>query len=700
MGLRDDEWQLIRLKLGREPTKAERAIFESHWSEHCSYKSTRSWLKLLPTKAPWVLRGPGLDAPLIKITDRLLVTFKIESHNHPSAIDPYNGAATGVGGIIRDILTVRAKPVALLVNLHFGPLDDQHARWIARNVVRGISDYGNRVGVPVVGGDTIFDQSFTRNPIVLATCVGVVEEEAVPKGDIAPGDFLLVAGSYTDRSGLGGSAFASKGLSGESEEDLGAVQVADPLMGKLIIDLVQEARGCVKYIKDLGGGGLATAAVELAEQTGLGLELDLDNVHLADPTMEPAEILASETQERMVFVVDAKGLECLKRLADKLDVPISVVGRFTEAPGVMVRWKGQKVAEIPPELYRAPDVRWPMRENKRSGTLEIPFVPIEKTAELVLSSPNVADKAIIYTQFDSTVGVRTVFRPGEADAAVVKLFEEGNIGVAIKGESNPRYSYLDPYLGAINSFVKAYRNVASVGAKPLAAVDSINVGNPEKPDRYWQFVESVRGVADAARSLGVPVVGGKVSLYNEDEEGNPIRPVVAVVILGKLDDIAHARRAIWHDGDVVRILGTTRPELGGSEYLWRVFGVVEGEPPIVDFRQELQLAELLPSLAPKVHGIHDVGLGGVLVALAKMARASGVGAEIDLCKIPATDARLDYLAYSESNGRVLIAAEEDADVPGVPLGRVWGDKLVVKCGENVLFAIKLERLSELMSLKL
>ncbi|MEZ0247983.1 MAG: phosphoribosylformylglycinamidine synthase subunit PurL, partial [Thermoproteus sp.] len=683
MSLTEAELRSIRDGLGREPTPVELALFTSHWSEHCSYKSTRRWLRRLPSKAPWVVRGPGTDAPLVEIAPGVYVTFKIESHNHPSAVDPYNGAATGVGGIIRDILTVGARPVALLVNLHFGPLERPHARWIAQNVVRGISDYGNRVGVPVVGGETWFDEAFTYTPIVLATCVGVVRAEEVPRGGVEPGDVLVVAGSGADRSGLGGSAFASKVLTGE--EDLGAVQVADPLMGKRLIDVVQEARTCVRYIKDLGGGGLATALAELAEWFGLGIEVDLDRIHMGDRDMGPAELLMSETQERLVFVVSEVQLKCLEELLDKYDVPHSAIGRFVNDRRIVLKWRGEVVGDVPVELAaRAPELDWPVEPYEPPPLPELPEPPLEKAIELVLSSPNIAKKEAIYQRFDFDVGVRTAVKPGEGDAAVIKLYELGNLGLAVKGDANPRYTYLSPKLGAANALVKAYRNVATVGATPLAAVDSINVGSPARA--YWQFREAVEGLAEAAGELGVPIVGGKVSLYNE-YNGEPIKPVVTVVVLGRIDDVSRAKRAVWSDGDKIFLWGSTRAEIGGSEYLYRVFGLTAGVPPSIDYAREREIARLMPQLVGHITGATDVGVGGLATALAKMAVNSGVGAVVDVCKAPGGATRIDYLLFSESNGRVVLAGSEG---PGVPLGEAGGEELVYRCGDTIIYRKRVE----------
>ncbi|ABL87284.1 phosphoribosylformylglycinamidine synthase subunit II [Pyrobaculum islandicum DSM 4184] len=693
MGLTQRELEIIRERLGREPTAAELAFFTSHWSEHCSYKSTKMWLRELPGSAPWVVRGRGTDAPLVEVAHGLYVSFKIESHNHPSAVDPYNGAATGVGGIIRDILTVGATPIALLVNLHFGPPEDPHAKWIFSNVIKGISDYGNRVGVPVVGGETWFDEDFTYTPIVLATCVGVVEAEAVPKGYVEPGDYIVVAGLGADRSGLGGSAFASKTL--EGGEDLGAIQVADPLMGKKLIDVVKEVSRCVKFIKDLGGGGLATALAELSHWFSLGVEFHLDKLHVRDASALPEELLISETQERLIFVISPRDLPCLEEALRKYEVPYSIPGRFVKSDRVLVMWKGVKIVDIPISLADgAPEILWPQEPYQPSDIPEIPEPPIDKAIDIVLSSPNVAKKESIYMRFDFDVGVRTAVKPGEGDAAVLKLYQRGQLGLVVKGDANPRYTFLDPRLGAANAFVKAYRNVAVVGGVPLAAVDSINVGSPERPQVYWRFVQAVQGLKEAATELEVPIVGGKVSLYNE-YMGRPIKPTVAVVVLGKIDDVSKANRALWHDGDKIYIWGVTKGEVGGSEYLKRVHGILAGRPPSIDYAAEKEIVAVIQSWLGKISGATDVGLGGLITALAKMAINSGIGGEIDVCKAPAETTRLDYLLFSESNGRFIATGAEG---PGVAIGEAYGEEFVVKCGGTLIYKRGVEELKRLMSL--
>ncbi|ABW01508.1 phosphoribosylformylglycinamidine synthase subunit PurL [Caldivirga maquilingensis] len=666
MGLTSDEAKIIINTLGRNPTEAEWLIFEAEWSEHCSYKSSRAWIRLLPSKSPLVIRGSGLDAPIIRINN-IAVTFKIESHNHPSAVDPYDGAATGVGGIVRDILTTGLRPIALLDNLHLGSLDNQRSLWLSRNIIKGISDYGNRIGVPVVGGETWFDESFNNNPIVLVTCIGAGDFKRVIWGEGKVGDLVLVVGNDTGRDGMLGSSFASRELS--SSDDIGAVQVGNPLLEKLLIDALMELgeRGLVKAIKDVGGGGLATALSELAHQLGLGIEVDLTNIRLRDE-LKPEEILVSESQERMIIVVDPSRLSYVEAVLRKYEVGFDLIGKLTNDGKFTAYYKGIKLIDLPLDLITNPPE--PIRKYTEPVYLmrlrRIPPLPSVKFNEALIkvaSSPNLASKEVIYTQYDYEVGVRTVIKPGRAGATVLRLLEEdggdGKLGIAVKADSNPRYSYLNPFTGAANSLAKAYRNVASVGAKPIAAVDSINVGNPEKPDKYWYFVKTVEGLTWMGNALGIPFVGGKVSFYNEDSvTGASIKPVVAVAVLGVVNDYAKAiEGGLTGEGWLV-IIGDTGPELGGSEFLHSVHGLVAGEPPEPKPLSEVKNANLVMQLINNglAKAVMDVGVGGLAAALIKMSIIGGVGFTVDLSKAPLTQGLNDpvTVAFSETNARYII----------------------------------------------
>jgi phosphoribosylformylglycinamidine synthase len=565
--LTPEEVEEIRRILGREPTPEELAMFEAQWSEHCSYKSSRLLLKLLPTSGSRVIVGPGRDAPAVEVFPGVAVVFKIESHNHPSAVDPYNGAATGIGGIVRDILTLGARPIALLDLLYLGKPSDPHASWIARGVVKGISDYGNRIGVPTVAGDTWFDESFNRQPLVNVACVGLARVEELVGERPRPGDLIVIVGNPTGRDGLLGSSFASRPLGEDVDRDIGAVQVADPLTEKLLIDSLAELvrRRLVRYIKDLGGGGLTTAVSEVAAEFNLGAELDLDRLHLR-AELTPLEILVSESQERMMVVVEPGRLREVEGVLEKYDLQYSVVGVFTDSGRIVARFRGRVVTDVPSrELARPRSIR---RRSKPPAEVLIGLTPVVDLPEVslpdailrVLSSPNVSSKRWIYEQYDHEVGARTVVKPGYADAAVLKLDAGDRRGIAVKGDANPRYTYLDPFNGAANSVAECFRNLIAVGASPVAIVDELNAGNPEKPEQFWYFEMMLKGLAWMAGELGLPVVGGKVSFYNEDHLGRQVKPTTTIVGVGVLEDVSRVATADFKEvGSAVVVVGTTFP---------------------------------------------------------------------------------------------------------------------------------------------
>jgi len=663
--LTPEEVEEIRRILGREPTPEELAMFEAQWSEHCSYKSSRLLLKLLPTSGSRVIVGPGRDAPAVEVFPGVAVVFKIESHNHPSAVDPYNGAATGIGGIVRDILTLGARPIALLDLLYLGKPSDPHASWIARGVVKGISDYGNRIGVPTVAGDTWFDESFNRQPLVNVACVGLARVEELVGERPRPGDLIVIVGNPTGRDGLLGSSFASRPLGEDVDRDIGAVQVADPLTEKLLIDSLAELvrRRLVRYIKDLGGGGLTTAVSEVAAEFNLGAELDLDRLHLR-AELTPLEILVSESQERMMVVVEPGRLREVEGVLEKYDLQYSVVGVFTDSGRIVARFRGRVVTDVPSrELARPRSIR---RRSKPPAEVLIGLTPVVDLPEVslpdailrVLSSPNVSSKRWIYEQYDHEVGARTVVKPGYADAAVLKLDAGDRRGIAVKGDANPRYTYLDPFNGAANSVAECFRNLIAVGASPVAIVDELNAGNPEKPEQFWYFEMMLKGLAWMAGELGLPVVGGKVSFYNEDHLGRQVKPTTTIVGVGVLEDVSRVTTADFKEvGSAVVVVGTTSPELGGSEYLYRVHGLELGEIPRPRPVSELRNSSLVLELVRRglALAVHDIGLGGLGAALAEMSVLGGVGVEVDLERVPCRGClRVDEVVFSETQARYVI----------------------------------------------
>jgi len=662
-----EEVDEIRKILGREPTQEELAMFEAQWSEHCSYKSSRLLLKLLPTKASHVLIGPGRDAPAIEVFPGKSVVFKIESHNHPSAVDPYDGAATGIGGIIRDILTLGATPVALLDMLYMGEPSNQHACWLIRGIVKGISDYGNRVGIPTVAGDTWFDRSFNRQPLVNVACVGFANTEKLVLEGASPGDVIIIAGNATGRDGILGSSFASRPLAEDADKDIAAVQVGDPLTEKLLIEAIRELteRGLVKYIKDLGGGGLTTAVSEAASDHGVGAEVHLEKLHTREQGMTPLELLVSESQERMMLVTDEGRVEDVLRVLKHYGVPYSIIGRFDSLGRIRVYYEGRLVADVPAkDLARPRAVRRASRPPQEAlrglKRVEVPEPKDIRDAIIsVITSPNVASKKWIFEQYDHEVGVRTVVKPGYADAAVLRLLDGSRRGVAVKGDANPRYTSVDPFRGAANSVAECFRNLVAVGSEPLAIVDELNAGNPEKPEHFWFFEQMVKGIAWMTDELGLPVVGGKVSFYNEDElTGTQVKPTATIVGVGRVDDVARAATMEFKEaGSKIVIVGVTFPELGASEYLWRVHGLEEGEVPAPRPSREKRTAELIRSLivGSAVRSVHDVGVGGVAAALTEMSAMSGLGFVVDLSRIPARAVyRVDEVLFSETQARYIL----------------------------------------------
>lgn len=712
MPLTREELEEIRRRLGREPTREELALFEATWSEHCSYKSTKRLLRRLPTEAPWVLVGPGRDAGAVKLFDDVALVARIESHNHPSAVDPYNGAATGVGGIVRDVLSLGARPIALLDALYLGSLRTPVSRWLARGIVRGISDYGNRIGVPTVAGRTWFHPSYERQPLVNVACLGVARPDAILPGRVEPGDVMVLAGNSTGRDGMLGSSFASRPL-GEREEDIAAVQVGNPFLEKLLIDALSEAfeRRLLRHVKDLGGGGLATAVAETAASSRVGAVVHLDRVHLREPDMDPAEILVSESQERMLLVPEKGRLGELLRILDRYGVEASVIGYFDDTGRLRAVYRGRTVVDLPVELAaEAPPVERRSEQPQPPGPLPGLSVAEEELGRLlerILSSPRAASKAWVYEQYDWGVQGRTRLPPGHGDAAVLWLQDGTARGVVAALAGNPRYTRQDPFRGAALSLAEAYRSVAAVGGEPLAALDNINAGNPEKPRQFWYFERMVDGLAWMARGLGIPFIGGNVSLYNEDERGHMVDPVATVLVVGRIADAGRATGLALQGDAVLVAVGETRPELGASEAAEILLGEPAGAPPEPRPGEEKAAAQLVRRLVERglVTASHSVGLGGAAAAAAKMAVAGGAGASIDLGALCPRCSSLLEAGFSETPGRYLLEVPreslgevlEEARRLGVwarPVGETGGDYVELLSSGRLVSRLPLEGLRE------
>ncbi|HHY79670.1 MAG TPA: phosphoribosylformylglycinamidine synthase subunit PurL, partial [Thermoanaerobacter sp.] len=683
------------------------------WSEHCAYKNSKPLLKYLPTKGERVIQGPGENAGILDIGDNLAVVMKIESHNHPSAIEPYQGAATGVGGIIRDIFTMGARPIALLDSLRFGIPDDKRTKYLIENVVAGIADYGNCIGIPTVGGDTYFEESYKGNPLVNAMCVGIVEKDKIKKG-IAKGigNPVMIVGATTGRDGIGGASFASQELSEESEEKRPSVQVGDPFMEKLLLEACLELfeTDAVVAIQDMGAAGLTSSSCEMASRGGTGMELDLDKVPLREEGMTPYEIMLSESQERMLVVVEKGKEEDVQKVFKKWGLNAATIGKITDDGMIRVIKDGKVVAEVPaksltedaPQYVREEEVpKWQEDVNKLDINEIKPPEDMNKALKDVISSLNIASKEWIYSQYDYMVRTDTVITPG-MDAAVVRI-KGTKKAVALTTDCNGRYCYLDPYIGSQIAVAEAARNLCMVGAKPIGVTDCLNFGNPEKKEIYWQLKNSIFGLAKACETLQIPVVSGNVSLYNENEEG-AIYPTPVIGMAGLIEDVSKiCTMDFKKERDVIIILGENKGEIGGSEYLKVCFGMVKGQPPQIDLEEEKRLQELVLKLIDKglINSSHDISEGGFAAALVESAISGKKGAKISL----QTSLREDIELFSESQPRALITVSPEKveevlkiayeyQVPAQKVGVVEGKKIAIEVNGKKIIDLPLEVLEE------
>ena len=695
-GLTPDEHARLEALLGRAPTFTELGVVSALWNEHCSYKHSRPILRTLPTEAPWVLQGPGENAGVIAVGDGLAVAFKIESHNHPSAVEPYQGAATGVGGILRDVFTMGARPIAMLNSLRFGALESPRVRWLFAGVVKGVGDYGNCVGVPTVAGEVVFDPAYEGNPLVNAMCVGLMrEEELITARAQGIGNPIIAVGARTGRDGIHGASFASEDLTEASEAKRPRVQVGDPFTEKLLLEASLELirSGHIVAIQDMGAAGLTSSSAEMAARGDVGVTIDTARVPVREPGMTPYEILLSESQERMLVVARRGHEDGVKAILAKWDLAAEVIGeviaepvyRVTEGTHVVAEFPGSKlVTECPvyhPEAREGDEVQALRARDPHAVPERAEEADAVWTWTTLLAAPTIASKAWVYRQYDSTVRASTVVGPGPADAAVIRL-PGTTKGIAVKTDCNGRYVYLSPRVGGQLAVVESARNVACTGARPMAITNCLNFGNPKRPEVFFQFREAVGGMGDACRALGTPVTGGNVSFYNESPI-SAVFPTPTVGMVGLMPDVARATRATFRDeGDAIVLLGECTDELGASEYLSRVHGLTIGAPPACDLAGERRLIDaLLASIdAGHVRSAHDCADGGLAVALAECAmldRARPMGCEVDLsawAHLP-----LRALLFGEAQGRVLVSTCETeallaiAAAYGVParvLGRV------------------------------
>ena len=681
-GLNSEEYARVLDIMGRTPSLTELGVFSVMWSEHCSYKSSRVWLKQLPTKQPWVIHGPGENAGVVDIGDGLAAIFKMESHNHPSFIEPYQGAATGVGGIMRDVFTMGARPIANLNALRFGDPALAITKRIVDGVVRGIGGYGNCVGVPTVGGEINFHPAYNGNPLVNAMTVGIARKDRIFLSAAAGiGNPVVYVGSKTGRDGIHGATMASSGFDANSEEKRPTVQVGDPFTEKLLIEACLELMetDAIIAIQDMGAAGLTSSAVEMAGKGGVGISLNIDNVPAREAGMTAYEFMLSESQERMLMVLRPDRQEMARGIFEKWELDFAVIGTLTDTGRLTVWHNGKLEADIPlaplndqAPLYTRPIVDTPKQERLNPARIE-DRVGLSGALKKLMACPDLCSRAWIWDQYDSTVGGQTVKRPGAADAAVVKL-EGLSRGLALTTDCTPRYCLADPEMGGAQAVAEAWRNLTAVGARPLAITDNMNFGNPEKPEVMGQFAAAIRGMSAACEALSFPVVSGNVSLYNETE-GRSIPPTPAIGGLGVLDDVTKAVGLAlppWLD---LVVIGATAGWLGQSLWLREIAGREDGAPPPVDLAIERANGDFVRAriLDGTIRACHDVSDGGLLVAIAEMALAGNTG--LRLITHPRDIPGHAYW-FGEDQGRYLIALADSApliraaDAAGIPAMRI------------------------------
>jgi phosphoribosylformylglycinamidine synthase II len=711
IGMTEEELERLKKILGREPSWTELGITSALWSEHCSYKSSKIYLREFPTEGPHVLQGPGENAGVVDVGHGFVAVFKMESHNHPSFIEPYQGSMTGVGGILRDIFTMGARPIACMDALRFGEIDAPRMRFLIDGVVRGIGGYGNCMGIPTVGGETGFHRCYNGNILVNAFALGVARRDRIFHARASgAGNPVLYVGSRTGRDGIHGATMASESFDKESEQKRPTVQVGDPFTEKILLEACLEAMrtGAIVAIQDMGAAGLTSSTFEMAGRGGTGLRLDLDRVPLRQPGLTPYEMMLSESQERMVLVAKKGREEEVEKVFRRWGLEVADIGEITATGRALLTWHGETAADIPiqPLTEEAPVYHRPVAEPADlAARWQAPEVPQpsdpRQSLEQLLATPEFASKRWIWQQYDHTVRTNTVQGPG-GDAAVV-LLKGTPSGLAMTCDVNPVYCYLDPRRGGGQAVAESVRNLACVGAEPVGLTDCLNFGNPERPEISWQFREAVRGISEACRALSVPVISGNVSFYNETE-GASIYPTPAIAMVGVIPSLESLPDPWFrHEGDRIVLLGDDRSEFGGAAYLRLLYDLEQGRPPAVDLDAELRLARLLRGLIAQglLHTAHDLSEGGFLIALAEACFGRRtMGARVE---VPLAGADL----FSETQGRALVAvppaalqqvlqAAETLGVPAREIGETGGESLVVKSAGETLSA-PVARLHEIWS---
>jgi phosphoribosylformylglycinamidine synthase len=703
VALSDAEYFRIVELLGRDPAPVELGMFGAMWSEHCGYKHSRPLLRQFPTEAPWVLQGPGENAGAVDIGNGLAAVFKVESHNHPSAVEPYEGAATGVGGIVRDIFTMGARPIAILDALRFGHLDDERNRYLFNNVVAGIGGYGNCLGIPTVGGELQFDSSYDGNPIVNAMCVGIVKADGIVRAKASGvGNIVVLIGADTGRDGLHGATFAS--VDDPEASHRGVVQVGNPFLEKQLMEACLEllTGDAVVAMQDLGAAGLTSSIVECASRGGVGVDIDVAAVPRRETGMTAYEVMLSESQERMVLVAAPDRYDEIAEVLNRWSLNSALLGHITDDGMIRIRDRDEVHVEVPVTLFIDECPTYAVSDSEPADAAERRHLDLDAVPDIepgrigdalvtLLSGANLGSRRRVWEQYDHTILTNTVRGPGNADAAVMRV-KGTDSGIAVSMDCNSRYCAVDPYIGGQHAIAESTRNVSCVGARPLGLTNCLNFGNPERSPANWQLSRAVAGMADACRELGVPIVSGNVSLYNETE-GSPIQPTPMVGCVGVLEHVTSSVGATWNDGDDIYLIGDTSPSLGASEYLAAVHGIVRGSPVPVDFDAERTLQQYLRALivAGVVTGVHDVSDGGIAVALAEMSLNAGIGAHASLLT---DDLRNDVRWFGESAGRALVASapanrstiETVAASSGVSLiriGAVGGTTLSMGAGSEI-----------------
>jgi phosphoribosylformylglycinamidine synthase len=658
---KSEESYLLK-KLGRQANQLEIDMIDAEWSEHCSYKSSKKFVRSLPSRGKRVVVGPGYDAGVLDIGDDDVITVHIESHNHPSAVEPYGGAATGVGGVIRDIISMGTRPVALLDALRFSSIDKVNktskSKWLFRNVVKGIADYGNCIGIPTVGGDIEFDNSFKDYCLVDVAAIGLGKKSQIISNHAEDGDIIVLAGNPTGKDGIRGASFASKLL--DNEEDRSAVQIPDPFLEKLLIEATIEAtnRKCINATKDLGGGGLSCCLSELSDLVENGFEVELSSVHTKIDDITPNEIMISESQERMVYIINKKKLSIFNEIFAKYGITYSIIGKVSGKGNLNILYDGKPIASLSCNMMvNAPLARW---KSKRPSYLDnlkrkIKLEVLENYNDVLLrllTNPNIGNKAWVYQQYDHEVGLRTVIKPG-ANASVIRVND--NKFVSIKLDGNSKHCYLDPYQGMLGCLSESCRNVACTGAQPIGILDHLQFGSPENPYIYWTFIKSIKAIIDFCNYMKIPVVGGKVSFYNETMN-SPIKPSPVIGTIGLIKDRSHITNNIPKSGNSLFILGQTSEELGGSEYFELIDHAEYGIVPKVNLRADKKNRSAVLDMIERglIDFVHDCSKGGIGTALSELAIFGSIGIDVDLKNIPNTCTRNDFLLFSESHSRFII----------------------------------------------